>query len=104
MHVDSPAAGAVISGTVTVSGWAIDDTVAIGSVQVQVDGTPFGAANYGSSRIDVCNAYPGRPGCPNVGFNYPLDTSSLSPGTHTLTVIATGTDGNPGSYSLTVKK
>jgi N-acetylmuramoyl-L-alanine amidase len=43
----------------------------------------------------VCNAYPGRQGCPNVGFTYQLNLSTLSPGSHTITVSATDTDGTP---------
>ena len=106
--IDSPAPGATLSGTVLVSGWAIDNTTtigtAIGSVQVLVDGVLVGTANYGGVRTDVCTAYPGRPGCPNVGFTYQLNTASLSLGTHTITVVATDTDNSPdtGSQSITV--
>ena len=53
---------------------------AISSVQVKVDGTVVGTATYGSSRHDVCAVYPGRPCCPNVGYSFSLDTSTLSVG------------------------
>jgi hypothetical protein len=40
VHIDSPLAGSVLSGTTTVSGWAIDNATsvgtAIGGVQVLV--------------------------------------------------------------------
>jgi N-acetylmuramoyl-L-alanine amidase len=110
VFIDSLAPGATISGTVSVAGWAIDNTTTIGtaisSVQVKVDGTPMGTAVYGTPRPDVCVVYPGRPGCPNVGFTYSLNTASLSAGTHTITVLATDSDANPdtGSYSITVTK
>jgi len=65
---------------------------AISRVQVKVDGTAVGTATYGSSRPDVCAAYPGRPGCPNVGYSFSLDTSTLSVGSHTITVTATDSD------------
>jgi hypothetical protein len=110
VFIDSLAQGATISGTVTVSGWAIDNITTIGtaisSVQVKVDGTPMGSASYGTPRADVCQAYPGRPGCPNVGFTYQLNTALLSAGMHTITVLATDSDASPdtGSYSLIVKK
>jgi N-acetylmuramoyl-L-alanine amidase len=108
VQIDAPAAGSVLSGVATVSGWALDNRLlvgtAIGSVQVKVDGVTVGAASYGVNRPDVCNNYPGRPGCPNVGYTYQLNTTTFSPGTHTITVSATDTDGTPdvGSASVTV--
>jgi hypothetical protein len=91
-------------------GWAIDNTSAIGtainpgSLQVLVDGLPVGTAIYGSNRADVCDAYPGRPGCPNVGYTFSLNTLTLSNGPHTITVWATDTDSTPdtGSASINV--
>ena len=108
--IDAPTSGSIVSGTVTVVGWAIDNTSAVGtaisSVQVKVDGTVVGTATYGLSRPDVCAVYPGRPGCPNVGYSFSLNTSSLSAGSHTITVTATDSDGTPdsGSASVTVTK
>jgi hypothetical protein len=108
VHIDLPASGATVSGTVTVSGWAIDNASAVGtaisSVKVLVDGTPAGNATYGVSRPDVCAAYPGRPGCPNVGFSYSLNTATLAAGSHTITVTATDSAGPPdtGSANVTV--
>ena len=106
--IDTPTLGATVSGIVTVIGWAVDNATTLGtaisSVQVKVDGTVVGTATYGLSRPDVCAAYPGRPGCPNVGYSYSLNTSTLSVGTHTITVTATDSDGAPdaGSSSVTV--
>ena len=108
VFIDAPKAGSTVSGTVSIVGWAIDNTssvgTAIGSVQVAVDGAKVGNATYGSSRPDVCAAYPGRPGCPNVGFSYSLNTATLSAGSHTVTVSATDTDSTPdtGSASVTI--
>jgi large repetitive protein len=95
---------------VTVSGWAVDNTAAVGtaisSVQVKVDGSVVGTATYGLSRPDVCAVYPGRPGCPNVGYSFSLDTSTWTAGTHTITVTATDSDAAPdtGSASVSVTK
>ena len=107
--IDTPASGATISGIVSITGWAVNNALAVGtaisSVQVQVDGTVVGTATYGSNRPDVCAVYPGRPGCPNVGYSYSLNTSALSPGTHTFTVTtARNSDPTPltGSYSVTL--
>jgi hypothetical protein len=57
---------------------------------------------YGLNRADVCSVFPGRPGCPSVGFSYLLNTTSLTAGMHTLTVIATDSDSIPDSGSWTV--
>jgi len=108
VYVDAPAQGAAVSGTVRVSGWAVDNASVVGSaissVQVKVDGSVVGTATYGISRADVCAVYPGRPACPNVGYSYSLDTSTLSVGTHTVTITATDSDTTPdsGSSSVTV--
>jgi hypothetical protein len=104
--IDSLTAGQVVSGVVTVGGWAIDNSATVGSaigyVQILVDGTVVGIANYGVSRPDICNQYPGRPGCPNVGFQYMLDTRTLTSGVHTLTAQATDTDQTPDTGSWTI--
>src|SRR5262249_9097031 len=105
--IDGPTQGSALTGTVVVSGWALDNITApgsaISSVQVQVDGTTVGTATTGISRIDVCNQYPGRPGCPNVGFAFSLNTTSLASGSHTITVVATDSDPVPDSGSASVQ-
>ena len=74
VNIDLPAANASLSGTTTISGWALENLNVVGpnaitSVAIQVDEvTTVGTAVYGSSRTDVCNALPGRAGCPNVGW------------------------------------
>jgi len=68
---------------------------AITAVQVKVDGTVVGNATYGISRPDVCNIWPGRPGCPNMGYTYQLNTGLLGAGSHTITVTAADSDGIP---------
>jgi hypothetical protein len=108
VQIDSPSAGSVLSGRVVISGWALDNTsvigTAIGSVQVKVDGVAAGTATYGISRPDVCTVYPGRAGCPNVGFSYLLNLAPLSGGRHTIAVSATDSDGIPdmGSSEVTI--
>jgi N-acetylmuramoyl-L-alanine amidase len=110
VEIDLPQPGTIVSGTVTMSGWALDNTTTVGpgvaSVIVKVDGTQVGTATYGTLRGDVCVVYPGRVGCPNVGYVYALDTSKLTAGPHTLTVVATSAvnSADTGTYSVTVTK
>jgi len=94
---------------VTISGWAIDNALTVGTaisgVQVLVDGIAVGTATT-TSRPDVCAVFPGRPGCPNVGFSYSLNTATLTAGSHTITVTATDSANPPdtGSTTITVQK
>jgi uncharacterized protein (TIGR03437 family) len=99
-NIDSPNAASIpYSGIATTSGWAIKTGVAISSVSVSIDGIPSGTATYGLPRPDVCTTYPGRPGCPNVGWTYMFDTDALLDGTHTLGVTATAADGTANTVS-----
>jgi phospholipase C len=106
VYIDVPVAGAKVSGIAIVSGWAVDNAAAVGtaisSVQIKVDGILVGSATYGLSRPEVCAAYPGRPGCPNVGYSYSLNVSTLSQGAHIITVTAIDSDATPDSASVSV--
>jgi Bacterial Ig domain len=98
VYIDYPTANSTLSGTVGIGGWALENTAAVGpaavsSVAVMVDGIQVGAATYGSARSDVCSAFPGRLGCPNVGWSYSLNTTGLAAGNHTLKIVATDTAG-----------
>ena len=106
VYIDNPVPNAVLTQIVPINGWAIENidgvgSNAISSLAVLVDGTQVGTAVYGSLRSGVCVAYPGRPGCPNVGWTYNLDVTSLAPGSHTLTVVATDSANFTGSAQRT---
>ncbi|HEX6701904.1 MAG TPA: Ig-like domain-containing protein [Gaiellaceae bacterium] len=77
----SPASGASVSGAVTVTGSAGDDRQ-VAKVEVAVDGGAYALATGTSS------------------WSYPLDTSSLAAGSHTLSARATDSSGNVGSATL----
>jgi len=97
--VDRPFVTQVVSGTANFSGWAIDNnTVPITSVTMGIDSNPAGATNgYGGARPDVCAAFAGRAGCPNVGWSFSVDTTQLANGVHTLQLVATAGDGSTAS-------
>ncbi len=104
--LDAPTSGATLKGTVALFGWAIENVDIIGpnaiaSVKVFVDRAQVGTAVYGSARPDVCAAYPGRLGCPNVGWSYSLDVNTLTAGSHTLGITATDTAGVSVSKEVT---
>jgi uncharacterized protein (TIGR03437 family) len=94
--------GGPYSGTdVLFGGYAVDDVAAISSVSIAIDGISYGNAAYGISRPDVCNVYPGRPGCPNVGWGIGIDTTLLADGPHTLAVTGSDTLGRSSTSSAT---
>ena len=75
VSITSPAAGAAVSGTITVSASA-SDNVGVANVQLQVDGTNVGA-------VDTTSPY-----------NFSLNTATLTNGSHSLIALATDTAGN----------
>ncbi len=92
--IDIPnAQNSILLGPVTFAGWAIDTDNTIGAVAVSIDGAPYGAAQYGENRPDVCAAYPAATSCPNVGWSLTVDTSYLANGIHTVTMTATDSAG-----------
>ena len=90
--IDAPASNATVAGGVHTYGWALEGAIGVASVQILVDGAPFGTATYGDTRGDVCAIYSGL-GCPNIGWDFSLDTTGLANGTHTFAVRAAGADG-----------
>lgn len=94
VSIDQPAGDASpYEGLAQFSGWAIDQSSAISSVAISIDGIPYSAAQYGISRPDICSSYPGAPGCPNVGWAILVDTTHLADGLHTLGVTVTAANG-----------
>jgi hypothetical protein len=91
--VDNPARSGALTGVVNAYGWAMDDYEAVSGVAISIDNVSYGSAFYGASRGDVCAAFPGRAGCPNVGWNFLLDTRLLSDGPHVFGVTSTTTSG-----------
>jgi hypothetical protein len=81
--ISSPANGAAVSGTITVSGTA-SDAVGVSSVQVQIDGGTFSPASG------------------TTNWTFDLDTTALSNTAHTLTARATDTAGLTATSTVTV--
>jgi len=106
-NVDVPAQNRTVSGTVAVSGWAIDNR-GVAKVEVFLDGTRVGQATYGLAREDVDRDYPGLTGAPNFGFVYQLNTRASADGSHVLEVRASDTAGNtsllrPGKVTINIR-
>jgi sugar lactone lactonase YvrE len=92
--IDFPnATSGVLSGQVRMSGWAIDRVTAISTVTVAIDGIPFATVQPTVARPDVCAFFSSPMGCPTVGWQVTLDTTSLLEGQHTLQITATSQQG-----------
>ena len=92
-YIDAPVSNQTVSGTIEIAGWAIDE-IKIDRVEIYIDGQFIHNATYGSPRPDVEHDYPGRPGTPNFGYIFNLDTTSYSNGSHTIEAIAIDSSGN----------
>ena len=98
---NTPIDGSTVSGSIPVSGWALDD-VGVESVKIyrEEDGNlPYigDAVFVEGSRPDVEHAYPGYPMNYRAGWGYMLLTNFLpngGNGTYTLHAIATDLEGN----------
>ena len=88
-YIDYPTASSIVSGTPTVSGWALNDNAPVSLVTISVDGVPDGSTTDGIVRADVCAVYPGRANCPNAGWTYTLNTLKFTDGRHMLDVTVT---------------
>jgi N-acetylmuramoyl-L-alanine amidase len=101
INVDNPAPnGGPLGGSTIFNGWIISDDGGVASVSIAIDGVPYGNATYGTFRPDVCAAYQ-RSGSCNYGWTFPVDTSTLNDGTHTLSVTMTNTGGKSTTATRT---
>lgn len=93
--VDSPSAGKSYSGDLTVCGWALNVS-GIASISYRIDGSFNAVGVTGVLRRDVTK-YVNGDGCyynsDNSGFSLTIPAAAVPSGKHTLTVTATGNDG-----------
>ncbi|SDM69732.1 Ig-like domain-containing protein [Bacillus sp. OK048] len=89
--IDTPSNGAAVKGEIPVNGWFLDIS-GVSKIEILVDGNIMGEAQYGISRPDVFKAYPQYKNS-NAGYQFSLNTKSLTNGQHSLTVRETGKNG-----------
>jgi N-acetylmuramoyl-L-alanine amidase len=75
----------LVGGTVNIHGWALD-LEAISVVRVLIDGTFVGNASYGFERPGVTMLYPSFPNSAAPGFQFLLDTTTLTNGPHSVVI------------------
>lgn len=92
-HIDSPLENELtLSPDARINGWVYDPT-GIDRVQVIVDGNPPREASYGFERPDVGHVLHNSPGALRSGFALEVATLGLSPGWHTIEIVAHRRDG-----------
>jgi N-acetylmuramoyl-L-alanine amidase len=90
-YIDFPHNFDYVKGTVQFFGWALPF---VSTVEIQIDGTVAGLAEYGFLRTDVHAAYPTyKNAAYQSGWRFNMDTTQLSDGRHRMTVTALSTSG-----------
>ncbi|MGB4246406.1 MAG: glycosyltransferase family 39 protein [Pseudohongiellaceae bacterium] len=98
--VDQPAEGATVEDVLTISGWIINEGLGVGTIEVLIDGTPMGMANYGTSRPDVVTAMQvvSDPNAPKLGFEFSIASSAITPGKVELSLRTRGVSGETQEF------
>ena len=88
--IDTPAENADLGGTISLSGWALDEAATDGTgvdrVRVLLSGVEIGDATLGDYRQDIAAAY--GPRFATAGYHVSLDLARAAPGQHTVEVRA----------------
>ena len=86
-------------GQVAVQGWAVS-APGISTVEVTLDGTSLGQAEFGHSRPDVGNRFPRIPSARLSGFRFTRALAEPLSGDHLLTIEVHNADGEHRSVHL----
>ena len=94
--LENPRPASSQSGIGLISGWVCAGAV----VELEVDGTPLGAAASGTSRADVAatGACGGRA---DVGFGLLFNWNLLGDGQHTIRALADGVEFSQATFTVT---
>ncbi|MES3008358.1 MAG: glycosyltransferase family 39 protein [Pseudomonadota bacterium] len=107
--LDQPQPGQEITGTLELSGWAINEGLGVRGIEVLINDQVIGTANYGIPRADVVDAMGVKadPNAPNLGFNGSLPLDSVAEGEARLTLRVVGNSGEVqvfGARNITVTR
>ena len=109
--IDTPAQGGTASGNnYMVFGWALSPRGTIptngSTITAYVDGNSIGRPTYNNYRADIANMFPGYANSNGAIGYIPLNTTTLSNGTHTISWVVSDNLGNTqgiGSRFFTVQ-
>lgn len=91
-EVENPTNDSAMTGVSVIKGWYLDPA-GVSRIEVHLDGSFLGEASYGQPRHDIELAYPEYQNAAS-GFQFVLDTSTLTEGPHTIDVTVFTQDGN----------
>ena len=91
--IDFPQTFDYVGGTVLFRGWALEDFSGLAAVEVIVDGTFVGLAQYGFPRTDVGDQFPTIINADFSGWTFSMDTTKLANSIHRLTVRTVDSQG-----------
>lgn len=94
--VDEPRREAVVSDTLSTSGWALAQH-GVRRVEIRVDGQPY-QARYGTARLDVSHQFPSYPSGGASGFVFERNFADLPLARHALEYTATDNNGKLKSF------
>ena len=104
-HFATPGDGAVVSGSIPVTGWVLDD-IDMARVEIYAGGNYIGNAVFSeNARPDVEEAFPGYPKNHLAGWGYMLLTNPLPDSTYTIDALAVDNTGHQvmlGSRTITI--
>ncbi len=86
--IETPKADDTVQDVLKVSGIAYDAASPITRIDILIDNIKRASTRPTISRTDFCNAQRVN-GCPAVGFSVNVNTSTLTPGNHTLRIRVT---------------
>lgn len=86
--IDTPAPNSRIGKRLTVAGWAFVSGGAVQQISVLLDGSRVAVAAYGGTRPDVQKQF-NEPASLQSGWYTEIDGSKITPGQHTVSVVAT---------------
>jgi hypothetical protein len=93
-EIENPANEQPYSGTITVTGWAMDrEGIAPNGIEFRVNFTLDGYTNPTIPRPDLSSHYPGYP-VGTAGFTYQLDTTKYNDGVVTIEMWVTDLQGD----------
>jgi hypothetical protein len=93
-HFATPGDGAVVSGSIPVTGWVLDD-IDMARVEIYAGGNYIGNAVFTeNARPDVEEAFPGYPKNHLAGWGYMLLTNPLPDSTYTIDALAVDITGH----------